>query len=244
MDENSHNHAEKAAEKQASFPRKAVIQFVIITAIFPLILFLVSGDWRWKQAWVFYAIHLVFSYVGRWIAWRRNPDLLAERGRHREHQDAMPGDQQLVLWAAVILPLVVWVVAAIEHRLVQPAVIPQSATWIAGVIVGIGYLIGNWAFIVNQFFSAVVRLQSERKQVVVSQGPYAIVRHPGYAGGILAYLAIPILLGSLWALLPTLINILLVILRTSREDIFLKQKLDGYQAYTEKVKYRLLPWVW
>ncbi len=98
--------------------------------------------------------------------------------------------------------------------------------------------------IISEFRSAVVRLQSERGQVVVDQGLYAFVRHPGYAGGILAYIAWPLTLGSVFAIIPTLVNIVFVVIRTGREDQFLHEKLDGYKAYAKKVRYRLLPWVW
>lgn len=98
--------------------------------------------------------------------------------------------------------------------------------------------------IISEFRSAVVRLQSERGQVVVDHGPYAFVRHPGYADGILAYIAWPLTLGSVFAIIPTLIIIVLVVIRTGREDQFLDEKLDGYKMYAKKVRYRLLPWVW
>ena len=97
---------------------------------------------------------------------------------------------------------------------------------------------------VNKFFSAVVRIQRERGHTVVASGPYQYVRHPGYAGGIVANFAIPLLLGSLWALVPAVLVNCLLIVRTALEDSTLQEELDGYRDYAGRVRYRLLLGVW
>jgi len=89
-----------------------------------------------------------------------------------------------------------------------------------------------------------VRLQSDRGHSVISSGPYRWVRHPGYAGALLAYLFVPVLLDSLWAFIPTMITVGLYVVRTALEDRFLQQNLDGYRDYATRVRYRLLPGVW
>jgi len=102
----------------------------------------------------------------------------------------------------------------------------------------------NWSKWVNAFFAAAVRIQKERRHKVIHAGPYAIVRHPGYVGGILMYLTIGPVLGSLWAIVPGVIGAIAVIVRTYLEDITLQKELPGYKAYAKKVRYRLLPGVW
>jgi protein-S-isoprenylcysteine O-methyltransferase Ste14 len=101
-----------------------------------------------------------------------------------------------------------------------------------------------WAIWINRFFSSVVRIQKERGQEVIQDGPYRFVRHPGYVGGILLALGNALVLGSLWALIPAGIMSLLLVIRTYLEDITLQRELPGYTDYTRKVKYRLLPWIW
>ena len=89
-----------------------------------------------------------------------------------------------------------------------------------------------------------VRLQTDRDHRVISSGPYRWMRHPGYAGALLSYLATPFFLDSSWALLPTVIITIGLIIRTYLEDKFLMDELEGYRDYTKRVRYRLLPGVW
>jgi len=97
---------------------------------------------------------------------------------------------------------------------------------------------------VNPFFSAMVRLQTDRGHHVVTSGPYRFVRHPGYTGALLINLGPPLLLGSLWALIPSTLSFLGLIVRTIPEDRFLHRELKGYANYAEKVKWKLIPGVW
>ena len=110
------------------------------------------------------------------------------------------------------------------------------------------YLLGQaifiWARTTNAYFSSVVRIQTERGQTVCREGPYRFVRHPGYVGGILFGLAGPMLLGSMWAVIPQAVAAMLIIWRTHMEDRTLQAELPGYAEYTREVKYRLLPGVW
>jgi len=98
--------------------------------------------------------------------------------------------------------------------------------------------------IANAYFSTAVRIQSDRGHTVCSTGPYRFVRHPGYVGYILQALGVPILLGSLWALIPGITAAVCMIMRTSLEDRMLQAELPGYQDYIQKVRYRLVPGIW
>ena len=108
----------------------------------------------------------------------------------------------------------------------------------------LGYALGSYALIENRFFSGTVRLQTERGHQVVSSGPYRWMRHPGYAGALLTYLATPFFLDSSWAFLPAVFIVILMIIRTYLEDKFLQNELEGYRDYTKRVRFRLLPGVW
>jgi protein-S-isoprenylcysteine O-methyltransferase Ste14 len=107
-----------------------------------------------------------------------------------------------------------------------------------------GGAVAALAMYVNRFFSTTVRIQSERGHVVVSGGPYRVVRHPGYVGMLLVYAAIPFALGSRWALALAALTVILVVVRTALEDGTLRADLPGYAEYAGKVRYRLLPGVW
>jgi len=116
---------------------------------------------------------------------------------------------------------------------------------IAGLLVALaGVAVTATAMYANRFFASTVRIQTDRGQVVVSDGPYGIVRHPGYVGMALSYLCMPVALGSVWALLPAVLTVLLLVFRTVLEDRTLQKELSGYSQYAESVPYRLLPGIW
>ena len=97
---------------------------------------------------------------------------------------------------------------------------------------------------VNKFFEPSVRIQTDRGHHVIDTGPYAIIRHPGYAFGFAFFLGIPLALGSLWGLIPAIIMSALLVVRTVLEDRTLQNELPGYKQYAERVRYRLVPGVW
>jgi len=108
----------------------------------------------------------------------------------------------------------------------------------------LAYALGVWATASNAFFSQIFRIQKERGHTVATGGPYRYVRHPGYVGTILSELAVPVMLGSWWALIPGGLSALLIVVRTALEDKALLDELDGYREYAERTRYRLLPGIW
>jgi protein-S-isoprenylcysteine O-methyltransferase Ste14 len=112
------------------------------------------------------------------------------------------------------------------------------------VAIMLGYAFSSWALIENRFFSGTVRIQTERGHHVVSSGPYRIMRHPGYAGALLGYLPVPILLNSLWAFIPAILLLIVLVVRTALEDKTLQAELPGYREFAQKTRYRLLPGIW
>jgi len=225
-------------------PVRAVLGFVVVVVLLPLVLFPAAGRLDWAEAWAFVGIHLGMTFLSRFVVWRTHPALLAERGRFSEKGMAQGRDRLLLLWAAILGPLVTWIVAGLDERLSWSPDLPAALQAAAGVVMLVGYALGAWAMAVNAFFSAVVRIQGERGQKVITGGPYRWVRHPGYAGGILAYLAMPLLLDSLWALIPAAAASAVVVIRTALEDGTLHDGLDGYVEYAKRTRYRLLPGVW
>ena len=108
----------------------------------------------------------------------------------------------------------------------------------------LGYDLFAWAIAANPFFSTAVRIQNDRSHTLVDEGPYRYVRHPGYAGMLVYSLAAPIALGSLWALVPAGLVVCVIVVRTLLEDRTLRAELEGYEAYTGRVRYRLIPRFW
>ena len=140
-------------------------------------------------------------------------------------------------------PLVLFIVAGLDFRRHGSRFGPAAI--VAGLAVAlIGLAVTAMAMHANRFFSTTVRIQTERGHAVVSSGPYAIVRHPGYVGMFLSYAAMPFAIGSAWALWPTMPLLVLLLVRTGLEDRTLRAELPGYAEYAARIRYRLLPGLW
>jgi len=175
---------------------------------------------------------------------RTNPDLLAERAQSLDREDVRGWDRLILFFLLLVGPLAMMIVAGLDERFGWSPQIPLTPRLVALAIMVLGYTVGTWAMAVNRYYSAVVRIQKDRGQTVITDGPYRFVRHPSYATGIVASLMIPILLDSLWALIPTILVALGTIIRTALEDRTLLEELDGYEEYAAQVRYRLLPGIW
>jgi protein-S-isoprenylcysteine O-methyltransferase Ste14 len=114
----------------------------------------------------------------------------------------------------------------------------------AAVVMVLGYCLSTWAMLENKYFSVVARIQKDRGHTTVMTGPYRFVRHPAYAGGVVYSLAGTLLLGSLWALIPAGLTVVLLAVRTALEDRMLLEGLPGYSEYAHKTLYRLVPGIW
>ena len=136
-------------------------------------------------------------------------------------------------------PLVI--VAGLDHRYAWSAAFPLWLNLLGLILIAIGYFFASWALAENRFFSGVVRIQADRGHVVCDTGPYRIVRHPGYAGNILALFGIVLAFSSLWTLIPAALALVIAVLRTALEDRTLQEELPGYRDYATRVRYRLSP---
>jgi protein-S-isoprenylcysteine O-methyltransferase Ste14 len=222
---------------------RVVIQLLFFIVFIPCLPLLVSGRWDWWEAWVYANLSILAFAISRTLVARRYPDLVAERARFMQHENAKPWDRRLVpllgLGGALVL-----LVAGLDERFGWSPAFGWQVKTLSLVMILAGYALSSYALIENRFFSGMVRIQTERGHQVVSTGPYCWMRHPGYAGGLLSYLATPFLLDSPWAFLPTLLTLVLLVVRTALEDRVLQDELDGYRDYARRVRYRLLPGVW
>jgi protein-S-isoprenylcysteine O-methyltransferase Ste14 len=223
---------------------QAMIGFLFYQLINPVILFICAGRINWGIAWIYFGLSIFGSVSSRVIANRVNPGLLAERARYRESENVKSWDKVLVPIAALIGPIAAMVIAGLDTRFGWTDLIPLWGQILALLVCVLGFVIASWAMVENRFFSAVVRIQKDREHTVCDTGPYRIIRHPGYAGGILFYLATPLVLNSMWTYLPISVSVIATLTRTALEDETLREELDGYQEYAEKTRFRLIPGVW
>ncbi len=222
---------------------QVIIQVLLVVVLLPFLPLLISWRWNWWEAWVYAIISILGFAISRALASRRHPDLLAERARMLRHEDTESWDRLLAPLLGLgggLIPLV----AGLDALFGRSAIFSLQLKIAALLLILVGYALASYALIENRFFSGVVRIQTDRDHRVVSSGPYRWVRHPGYAGALLTYIATPLLLDSPWAFLPALFLIIVLVIRTSLEDATLHNRLDGYREYAQRVRYRLLPGVW
>ena len=202
--------------------------------------FAIAGTLRWWAGWTYLATLAPALLAHRTVVARRNPGLRAARRRIGVNTPRWD-----LVWNAAFwwLMAAVPMVAAAEHRLGHPAL--PTWTWAPGaLLLGCGLGLSAAAMSVNPFFEGTVRLQAERGQRVVDAGPYARIRHPGYAGLCLWAMATPLLLrapASAWVVGAT---VGWVVLRTVLEDRLLRRGLAGYEEYARRVRWRLVPGLW
>jgi protein-S-isoprenylcysteine O-methyltransferase Ste14 len=228
---------------QKTFTPRVFILLFLAVVVIPFLPLLISRRWGWWEAWVYAGIWIVGFACSRALAARRHPDLLAERARFLEHGNAKPWDRVLSPVVGIgggLMPLV----AGLDARFGSPPAFSVPVKLVSLGVLLAGYALASAALVENRFFSAMVRIQTDRGHHVVSSGPYRWVRHPGYAGALVSFWATPLFLDSLWALLPALLVTVALLIRTHLEDKTLRQELDGYGEYVRTVRYRLLPGVW
>jgi len=215
-----------------------ITNLIIFTLPMGVLLFVSAGTINWPMAWLFLSI-LVIGNI--FVITHVSPDLGKERSQ--KHVDSKKWDQILVL-LFFIIGYVILIIAGLDHRFGWTGSIPIEILLISALLVIIGYTLFIWAIVSNNFFSTVVRIQKDRGHVVVSNGPYRYIRHPGYAGVIIYTLFQSTMLGSYWALIPAIITVMIFFLRTFLEDNTLQEELPEYKDYTQIVRYRLIPGVW
>ena len=223
---------------------KGLIRLVLILPVMLGTLLLSAGRWNWWEAWAYTITGLVVLLGSRAFMIRKHPDLALERAQAHEKEDVKEWDRFLMPFTALVGPFLSWIVAGLDQRFDWSPDLPNWIQIFALIVIQIGSLIGSWAMIANRYFSSQVRIQADRGQQVVQDGPYSFVRHPGYAGGLLSWLAAPIFFSSYWLLIPMALVMGASVVRTTLEDQTLQDELPGYQAYAEKVKFRLIPGVW
>jgi protein-S-isoprenylcysteine O-methyltransferase Ste14 len=208
---------------------------------FAALIFWPAGTIDWLQGWLYFALLSTSASITFVYLRRVNPDVIKHRLQFKK--GTKPWDK---LWAVFFAPafIAIYVVAGFDAVRYQWSTMPLWL-WLPGLAIWLaGNVLFTWAMGVNPFFEKTVRIQTERGHHVIDTGPYRFVRHPGYLGFSGWCLSTPLLLGSWWALLPALLSLAGLAVRTLLEDRTLHQELTGYREYASRTRYRLIPGIW
>ena len=230
----------EATPTQNAAVLRSLLSLAITIVVMGAMLFVPAGTFDWPLAWWFIAAFVVCVAIAIVIIWRFNPELFVARSR------IQPGTKSgdyvfltLVLGGFAVMPIV----AGLDFRFGWSPM-PDWVVWLGYALFVLSFAGQTWPQAVNRHFEPGVRIQSDRGQTVIDTGPYAIVRHPGYTSGSLLALSVPLCLGSWWALLPALVVVAGLAVRTPFEERTLRAELPGYTEYTQRVKWRWVPGVW
>ncbi|TDQ16684.1 methyltransferase family protein [Phyllobacterium brassicacearum] len=232
---------EPPREPSAMSRRKAIAYAIGLPLSLLGLIFLPAGTIAWRPGWIFLTVLILgFGTSALVLAWV-NPVIY--RARSRLQAGTKSWDKALL---AIILPAMTAVVpvAALDAGRYHWSAIPAWVVLSGYIAMLAGIAVTGWAQAVNPFFEPGVRIQSERHQRVIDVGPYRIVRHPGYIAALFLFFGMALALGSYWALVPAALAAVLLVVRTSWEDHLLRTELPGYDEYSRRVQWRLVPGVW
>jgi len=216
---------------------KAVVKFTSAFALSALLLFIPAGTVHYPNGHLFLALLFIPMAITGIVLLLKNPTLLERRLASKEEQK----EQKAVTWLGNVVFLLGFVSAGLDFRF-QWIGVPSWVVWTASCFFLAGYVL--WAEVLreNEYLSRTVQVESS--QTLIDSGVYSIVRHPMYSASIIIFLAMPLVLGSLISFAIFLCYPLLMVKRIAGEEEVLRRELAGYQEYTERVRYRLIPFVW
>lgn len=220
--------------------RKAFLGLLRLLIGMGVLLFVPGRSLNFWQGWVFLGLFFGSSLAITIYLAKNDPQLLARRINGGPGAEKVK-NQSLVIALLLIVFVMLFVLSAIDHRLAWSSV-PLWVVACGNALVALGFLIVFFVFKENTYASAIIEVNADQK--IISTGPYAYVRHPMYAGGVVLLAGIPLALGAWWGLLLVVLMVLLIGCRLLLEEAFLIEHLDGYKDYQNKVSYRLLPFIW
>ena len=221
---------------------QGLVSLTITFAVMGAALFLSAGALLWPHGLTFLAAFFILVLVSVAWLWRVNPEIFAAR-RRVTGEGTKSWDVVLI---SILLAgfLVTLIVAGLDGGRFHWAPAPPWAVIAGYVLMVLGCFGSGWAQAVNRHFEPSVRIQTDRDHHVVTTGPYAFVRHPGYVSGAILVAGMALALGSLWALLPAAFVAVVLVIRTNLEDATLQRELPGYAGYAARVRSKWIPGVW
>ena len=216
---------------------QALTKFFLGVVIIGLLLFLPAGSFRYWQGWLLMGILFVPMFIAGFVLMAKNPELLRKRLNVKEEEK----EQKKVVGLSALLFIAAFVVAGLNWRF-QWCVLPDWAVWIAAALFLACYLLYAEVLRENTYLSRTIEVQENQK--VIDTGLYGIVRHPMYMATTLLFLMIPLVLASPLSFLILLLYLPLISLRIRNEESVLERGLEGYKEYKQRVKYRVIPYIW
>ncbi|MCB2201052.1 isoprenylcysteine carboxylmethyltransferase family protein [bacterium] len=221
--------------------RGSLIRIPIAVLVSLAIMLPIAGRWSYLGGWLNAAWMLV--YTGVYSVWliAANPELFNQR-----MNIFLPGTKRFdkvfwIVWRSLTFAMII--LAPLDVRLGWSTV-PAWLAWSAFILSLLLSCVGVWPIIINRHFEANVRIQTDRDHRVVDQGPYRIVRHPGYSLAVPGMFLMSLMMESFWAMIPATGIVIAFVVRTTLEDRTLRNELEGYEEYAQRVRWRLLPGIW
>jgi protein-S-isoprenylcysteine O-methyltransferase Ste14 len=223
---------------------RKVVFALLYVLIFPVLIFLLAGDFAWIQGWVFTIWFILLCYSTILYLYRKDPALLAERYKKPGEGNQEAWDRYVLYGIMVGFMLWIVIMPLDAKRFGWSPAFPLGLTILGVALLSGSYVLFFRSYVDNTYLSPLVRLQDDRQQQVVSTGVYGFVRHPMYLGAILMFFGTPLLLGSCYGVLIGLALTVLLMARILGEEAMLAERLEGYRDYTHTVRYRLFPYLW
>lgn len=215
----------------------AIIKFILGFTLVAVLLFLPAGTLRYPNGWLFMGILFIPMFAAGIVMMIKNPELLRKRLNAKEKQH----EQSLVIKLSGLMFIAGFVLAGLNFRFGWLP-LPQIVSYTAAIAFLLAYLLYAEVLRENTYLSRTIEVQEN--QTVIDTGLYGIVRHPMYSATVILFLALPLVLGSLFSFAAFLVYPLLIAKRIKNEEQVLEAELDGYADYKKKVRYRLIPFVW
>ena len=216
---------------------RAISRFLAGLLLVAGLLFIPAGTWDYPQGWLLIGILFVPMFIAGLVMMKKNPELLKKRLNVRERES----EQRSVILFSGIMFLAAFLSAGLSFRY-SWLMLPVPVTIIAAIVFLAAYALYAEVLRENTYLSRTVEVQEDQK--VIDTGLYGIVRHPMYMVTVLLFLAMPLVLGSVISFVIMLCYIPIIAKRIRNEEQVLREGLPGYGKYMEKVKYRLLPFIW
>lgn len=215
----------------------AMVKFLLGVVLVGVLVFLPAGTMSFTGGWLFMGILFVPMFIAGIVMMFKNPYLLEKRLDAKEKE----AEQSLVVKLSGLMFLAGFIVAGLDYRFGWLP-LPKTVNIVAAVLFLIAYALYAEVLRENTYLSRTIEVQENQK--VIDTGLYGIVRHPMYSATLLLFLSMPLVLGSLYAFIIFLAYPLIIVKRLKAEEEFLERELKGYKEYKQKVKYRLIPFIW
>lgn len=215
----------------------AILKFLLGVVLVGVLIFLPAGTLAFFNGWLLMGILFVPMFCAGIVMMFKNPELLKSRLDAKEKQK----DQSIVVKLSGLMFLAGFIVAGLDFRFGW-FTLPKGAAIGGAVVFLVAYILYAEVLRENTYLSRTIQVQENQK--VIDTGLYGIVRHPMYSATLLLFLAMPIVLGSLYSFIIFLAYPFIIAKRIKGEEAFLEKELDGYREYKQKVKYRLIPFIW